>query len=89
MQLAAKTYLLDMPVARPLMSLIKIRRNLYGYLTAGSFGCDLSYEAQKRYADTDAHHFFALRALPAHAAIAIFSDTTLKDNLSPKLPKSF
>ena len=45
MQLAAKTYLLDMPVARPLMPLIKIRRNLCGYLTAGPFGYDLSYEA--------------------------------------------
>jgi len=33
-------------------------------LTAGSFGCNLLYEAQKRYADTDAYHFFALRALP-------------------------
>lgn len=59
-------------------------------MTTGSFGCNLSYEAQKRYADTDARAiFFALRALPAHAAIAIFSDTTFKYNLSPKLPKSF
>jgi len=34
-------------------------------------------------------HFFALRALPNVAAVTILSDTTLKDNLSPKLPKSF
>ena len=52
---------------------------------AGSFGYDLSYEAQKRYADTDARAiFFALRALPNVAAITIFSDTTFKYNLSPK-----
>lgn len=43
----------------------------------------------KRYADTDAHHFFALHALPNVAAVTIFSDMTLKDNLSPKLLKSF
>jgi hypothetical protein len=63
-QLAAKTYSLDMPCSSPPIPSIKIRRNLCGYLTAGSFGHDLSYEAQKRYADTDARHFFALRALP-------------------------
>ncbi len=35
------------------------------------------------------HHFFLLCALPNVAAVTIFSDATLKDNLSPKLPKSF
>lgn len=78
-----------MPVARPLMPLIKIRRNLCGYLTAGSFGCDLSYEAQKRYADTDAHHFFCSARAAYVAAVTIFLIRHLKTTYRQNYRKAF
>ena len=44
---------------------------------------------KKRYADTDARAIFSLCARCLRRYSHNFSDTTLKDNLSPKLPKSF